>query len=80
VKTAIRPIGLLKMYCKERLDEKQRIDVAEKTGQSLADICRELGLPVSLISHYIVNGQPRSGDYLIQPGDDVKCLAVIGGG
>jgi hypothetical protein len=73
-------MGLLKTYCKDRLDENQCIDVAEKTGRSLIDICRELGLPVSLISHYIVNGQPHSGDYLIQPGDDVKCLAVIGGG
>ena len=80
MKSVIRPIGLLKIYCRDRLDREQRIEIRGMDGQPLAVICEELGLPVALISHYIVNGQMRSGDYRLQPGDQVKCIAVIGGG
>lgn len=80
MKSVIRPIGLLKIYCRDRLDSEQSIEIDDLNGWRLKVICRELELPVTLISHYIVNGELRSGDYVLQPGDDVKCLAVIGGG
>lgn len=80
MKSVIRPIGLLRSYCRDKLDSEQCIEISGQLGQPLTVICRELGLPVALISHYVVNGQLRSGDYLLQLGDDVKCFAVIGGG
>lgn len=80
MKSVIRPIGLLKIYCKDKLDSEHSIEIGNPNGRSLKAICSEIGLPVSLISHYLVNGQLRSGDYVMQSGDDVKCLAVIGGG
>ena len=80
MQSIIRPIGLLKIYCRDKLDSEQSIAIVDPNGRSLTDICSELGLPVTLISHYIVNGELRSGDYVLLPGDDVKCIAVIGGG
>jgi hypothetical protein len=76
----LRPIGLLKPYCQELLDDQGRIDLADREGQTLERVCREIGLPEGLVSLFIVNGHPESGAYRLQPGDDVKCVAVIGGG
>ncbi|MBS1238910.1 MAG: Mut7-C ubiquitin [Deltaproteobacteria bacterium] len=76
----LRPIGLLKPYCQGLLDDQGRIELADRDGQTLERVCREIGLPEGLISLFIVNGHPQSGSYRLQPGDDVKCVAVIGGG
>lgn len=76
----LRPIGLLKPYCLGLLDDQGRIELADREGQTLEMVCRQIGLPEGLVSLFIVNGHPRSGAYRLQPGDDVKCVAVIGGG
>jgi sulfur carrier protein ThiS len=76
----LRPIGLLKPYCQWLLDDQGRIELADCEGQTLERVCREIGLPEGLVSLFIVNGLPQSGSYRLQSGDDVKCVAVIGGG
>ena len=76
----LRPIGLLKPYCDGLIDDQGRIKLADREGQTLERVCREIGLPEGLVSLFIVNGHPQSGAYRLQPGDDVKCVAVIGGG
>ena len=76
----LRPIGLLKPYCRKLLDDQGQIELADREGHTLEMVCREIGLPEGLVSLFIVNGHPRSGTYRLQPGDDVKCIAVIGGG
>jgi len=76
----LRPIGVLKPYCRRLLDDQDRIELADREGQTLERVCREIGLPEGLVSLFIVNGQPQPGAYRLQPGDDVKCVALIGGG
>ncbi len=76
----LRPVGLLKPYCRDLLDDQDRIELAHREGQTLDRVCREIGLPEGLVSLFIVNGHPQSGAYRLQPGDDVKCVALIGGG
>ena len=76
----VRPIGLLKPYCRGLLDDQGRIELADREGQTLERVCREIGLPQGLVSLFIVNGRPQPGAYRLQPGDDVRCVAVIGGG
>ena len=49
-------------------------------GQSIEAVCRDAGLPVDLIALYLVNGRQESGDYVLRSGDDVKLVALIGGG
>jgi len=80
MKVTITPIGLLKPYCQGLLDHQGRIELADREGQTLERVCREIGLPEGLVSLFIVNGHPQSGAYRLQPGDDVKCVALIGGG
>ena len=74
------PIGLLKTYCRGLLDDQGQIELAGREGQTLERVCREIGLPEGLVSLFIVNGRPQSDSYLLQPGDEVKCIAIIGGG
>ena len=76
----LRPVGLLKSYCRRLLDDQGRIDLAGREGQTLDHISLEIGLPHGMVSLFIVNGHPQSGSYRIEPGDDIKFIAVIGGG
>lgn len=76
----LRPIGLLKAFCRDRLDEQDRIELPGGDGRSLEAACREIGLPAGLVSLFIVNGRVEEGTYRLKAGDDVKCVAVIGGG
>jgi len=52
----------------------------KKEGQSLKAVCEEIGLPVNLISIFIVNGEPKTKDYLLQPHDEIKLISLVGGG
>lgn len=70
------PVGLLKYYAKGE----NRLILEGKEGQSLEAVCQEIGLPVKLISIFLVNGEQKTKDYLLQPQDEVKLIALIGGG
>jgi hypothetical protein len=76
----LRPIGLLKPYCRKLLDDQGQIELADREGHTLEMVCREIGLPEGLVSLFIVNGHPQAASYCLQPGDEVKCVAIIGGG
>jgi sulfur carrier protein ThiS len=76
----LRPIGLLKAFCRDRLDEQDRIELPGYEGFALEAVCQEIGLPPALVSLFIVNGRVEERSYRLRDGDDVKCVAVIGGG
>ena len=46
----------------------------------VAGVCQEIGLPIDLVSLFLVNGELRSKDYLLQANDEVKLIALVGGG
>jgi hypothetical protein len=76
----VRPIGLLKAFCRDRLDELDRIVLPDRDGSTLEAVCQDIGLPAGLVSLFIVNGHIQERSYRLQTGDDVKCVAIIGGG
>lgn len=76
----VRPIGLLKAFCRGRLDAQGRIVLPDLDGRTLEAVCQDIGLPGGLISLFIVNGHIQESSYHLQSGDDVKCVAIIGGG
>ena len=72
----ILPVGLLKSFAKGA----ERLVLEGKEGQSLEAVCQEIGIPVDLAILFMVNGEIKSKNYLLQPEDKVKCIALIGGG
>lgn len=70
------PIGLLRSFAKGA----ERLVLEGKEGQSVEVVCREIGLPIDLGVLFLVNGVPRSKDYLLQLHDEVKVIALVGGG
>lgn len=78
---SIEPVGLLKRYFPDRLNAEKRIELSDsEAGRSLEAVCRDAGLPLELISLFVVNGQAKTKAYRLQASDRVKCVAIIGGG
>jgi len=70
----LRPYGLLKEYVA------QQSEVSVASGRTIRETLLELGIPVDIVALVTVNDVPQSKDYLLQDGDTVRLLAVIGGG
>jgi molybdopterin converting factor small subunit len=73
-------VGSLKRFFNNVTDGKDRLVVEDREGRSVKAVCQEIGLPVNLISLYIVNGKAESKDYILQPDDEIKLIAAMGGG
>ena len=70
----IRPLGMLKDYLG------QRTEATVDTGVSVRQSLVVIGINPDLVAGVFVNGEQQSKDYVLQDGDIVKLLAVIGGG
>ncbi len=70
----IRPLGMLKSYVG---DQKE---VTVEAGQPVRDILAQIGINPDLVAGVFINGELETKDYIVQDGDVVKVLAVIGGG
>jgi molybdopterin converting factor small subunit len=51
-----------------------------ETGKSVRETLVTLGLVPEVVALVVVNEEQQSKDYLIQEGDVIRILAVIGGG
>ncbi|MGB9672802.1 MAG: MoaD/ThiS family protein [Anaerolineales bacterium] len=70
----LKPLGLLKEYIH---GENQTVIPSGITvRQALAD----LKIPSEIVALVVVNGSQQTKDYLVQDGDEIKILAVVGGG
>lgn len=70
----IRPLGMLKTYIGD-LTEKP-VDA----GVSVRETLLALRINPDLVAGIFVNDEQQTKDYILQDGDIVKLLAVIGGG
>jgi len=70
----IRPLGMLKSY----LGELKEATV--EAGHPVRETLTSLGINPDLVAGVFVNNEQQSKDYILQDGDIVKLLAVIGGG
>jgi sulfur carrier protein ThiS len=70
----IRLVGILKSYA----NGNSAVTVA--SGESIRDSLKRLGIPSELVALATVNQAPQSKDYVIQEGDVITLLAVVGGG
>jgi sulfur carrier protein ThiS len=70
----IRPIGTLKSYIGGQTE------VAADAGRTVRETMTALGIPPEIIALVLVNDAQQQKDYVVQNGDVVKLIAVVGGG
>jgi sulfur carrier protein ThiS len=70
----IRPLGMLKSYIGDLKE------VTVESGFSVRNTVTQLGINPDLVAGVFINGEQQTKDYIVQDGDDIKLLAVIGGG
>jgi sulfur carrier protein ThiS len=70
----IHPLGMLKEYLAGQ--KEVRVD----PGKSVRDTLTNLGINPDLVAGIFINGEQHTKDYILQEGDDVRLMAVIGGG
>jgi sulfur carrier protein ThiS len=71
----LRPIGHLKSFIKDK-DE-----VAVPAGRSIRETLRAAGIPPDLVALVVVNDDHQTDkEIILQEGDVVRIMAVIGGG
>jgi len=70
----IRPVGMLKSYIGGQSE------VAVEAGCSIRQIMLAFNMPPEIAALIMVNDEQQSKDYVLQEGDMVKLIAVIGGG
>ena len=75
----IRPVGALSLGARSN-GGREGVPITVRDGQSLKAVCLELGIRLDLIALFLVNGQPESEDYVLKTGDEVKLVALVGGG
>ena len=70
----IRPFWVLKDYIGGKYD------MTIEAWMTVRQVIIILGMPPEVVALVLVNDEQEDKDYLIQDGDYVKLLAVIGGG
>ena len=70
----IRPLGTLKSYIGGQAEA--RVD----DGRTVRQAMTALGIPPEIVALVMVNDAQQPKDYVLQDGDVVKLLAVMGGG
>ena len=70
----LRPYGILKSYIGGDLE------IAVEAGRTIRQVLQGLGMPPEVVALVLVNDEQQSKDYVLQDGDTVKLMAIIGGG
>jgi sulfur carrier protein ThiS len=70
----LRPLGMLKSYIGDLKE------TTVETGLSVRETLTIIGINPDLVAGVFVNEEQQTKDYILQDGDIVKLLAVIGGG
>ena len=70
----LRPSGALAAYIGGQKE------IAVETGHTVREVLSGLKIPPEVVALVVVNEEPQTKDYLIQEGDIIRVLAVIGGG
>jgi sulfur carrier protein ThiS len=70
----LRPFGILKSYIGDKAE------IAVDSGQTVRQVLQSLGMPPEVVALVLVNDEQQTKDYVIQDGETVKLMAIVGGG
>ena len=72
----VTPLGLLKRYIEDR-----ETPILTEEGQTVAEVLEALGIPSGLMAIVLINGrQELLKNYILQDGDVVELVPLVGGG
>ena len=71
----ITAVGLLTKYIGDR-----ETPMVMEGGQTITEVIEALGIPSVLVAVVLINGRQESKDYVLQDGDIVKLIPLVGGG
>lgn len=69
-------VGILRQY----VGGQERISLEGWAGRSVRQLLASLGIPSELVGAVLIGGQLTGKDELLQDGQEVKLIALIGGG
>ena len=69
------PLGLLKRHIGDR-----ETPILTEEGQTVAEILEALGIPSGLVAIVLINGRQELKNYVLQDGDVVELVPLVGGG
>lgn len=70
----LRPVGMLKSY----INNQPEVEIP--SGVSVREALKVAGMIPELVALVLVNDEHKDKDYILQDGDILKVMAVIGGG
>jgi sulfur carrier protein ThiS len=70
----IRPYGMLKTYIGGKTE------TTVEAGRTIRQVLLDFGMPPDVVALVLVNDEQQSKEYVLQDGDAVKLMAIIGGG
>ena len=70
----IKAVGILKSYIGDKSS------IAVDAGRTVRETIKTLNIPSEVVALVLVNDAQQSKDYVVQEGDKIKLLAVVGGG
>jgi sulfur carrier protein ThiS len=71
----ITPVGLLQKYIGDR-----ETPIVTRGGQTVAEVIETLAIPAALVAVVLINGRQELKNYVLQDGDVVKLVPLVGGG
>ena len=68
----VKAVGILRSYAGDEVDI--------EGGKSVEEVLASLGIPSPLVGIVLVNGRQVEKSYVIEEGDEVKLIPLLGGG
>ena len=78
MKIRVKLYTILKKYGEGKIDQNDYMSLPEH--ETLHELAAYLGIPERQGKVFLVNGFPRSKEYKLSEGDELKILGFIGGG
>ena len=70
----IKAVGIIKSYIGNKSS------VVVNPGNTIRETLKALNIPSEIVALVLVNDAQQSKDYVVQEGDTIKLLALMGGG
>ena len=69
-------VGMLRQY----VDGQESVTLTGWAGRPVRSLIESLGLPSALVGAVLIQGTLVTKDYLLQEGEEIKLIPLVGGG